>query len=310
MSRAKDTTKMTTKKALTSLRTLLCCNGNLSDGEESRSPARFVTSPGKTCNNYTVAPVDEEQAQFNISDFVNKFLLQQPPATPVTSTPCVHGNSAHACVPCVFATHNDLGEYVTSRAEQVRQVSQSNTPRSEVPHKLRFSFCEFCDRNVSDVLESLADDVDDRYSCADVSDDDDVMCADSAVMLVNMLRHGGSGSDNDGDDASICSSCYYSNCTMCRQTHDLGKHLLANNSQLTSLMAQGRNASPDVIRHLLRQLDGGDCGVTSSRGRISSGSDASRGEKDSGVGRTDESLRHEEEDHSCCEQVRLVANQI
>ena len=89
-----------------------------------------------------------------------------------------------------------------------------------------------------------------------------------------------------------------------RQTHDLGKHLLANSPQLTSLVQNCRDASPDVIARFLRQLDVDERGLGATRGRISSGSDASRAEKDSGVGRTDESLRHDDEDHSCCEQVR------
>ena len=301
MSKPKDVTKMSTKKALTSLKTLLCCNGTNSDGEEAntRRPST-MTSPAKNTN-YSVAPVDDAPAQFDVTAFVNGFLLQRPDAT---SSACKHGNSAHACVPCVFEAHSDLEEYVTSRAQQVRLNSvESSAPAVALP-KLRFSFCEFCDRNVSDVLESLGDDLDSRYSCADVSDDDDdVMCAESAAMLANMLRQRYDDDVSD-DDASLCSSCYYSNCTMCRQTHDLGKHLLANSPQLTSLVQNCRDASPDVIARFLRQLDVDERGLGATRGRISSGSDASRAEKDSGVGRTDESLRHDDEDHSCCEQVR------
>ena len=131
-------------------------------------------------------------------------------------------------------------------------------------------------------------------------------------------------SDAVSDAVSVCSSCYHTNCTICRHAL-VERYRIATPPQQTQLDRESSSHTFDAkgLRKLLRYLDGNvsmgdvladgstECGLLCCQGEDllsthTSNTTESR-HADSGVGRTDDSLRHDDSSEQVCGFVLTLA---
>ena len=259
--------RLSTKKALASLKSFLCCNAGDDDRIKLDSVHPFIAnSPQRG---------DRGTADVDVKAFVTRFLKDDV---------CQHGNTECACVPCYFDSHTNFDDYIIQRQSDVRHGQCEQVDTRNICDEFTCdddSYCVCCDCNFN-TLEH-------------VRDDDN---------LLTSWRDQQSQAMFDSDNESVCSSCYHSNCTICRQAlSDRYRIVPVDRSELGFDCSTPR-FDAERLGKLLRHLDPGssmtydrhECGllcyqVEDIESTHTSNTSGSRNDKDSGVGRTDDSLR-------------------
>ena len=290
--------KLSSKKSLISLRALLCCQANKEDLVTMESDSKpLQSSPGR-----------------DFSSLENFFTKQI----------CRHGNDNKYCVTCYFS-HSQIETIkvsnggnnmsakpgLTKLTEAQRsyydnllngnnvQMTQNDSSCHAQQNNLNCSFCQGTENNNNDYGTST-----------------------TRSTSTNTYITGYINSAAEDDDAqSLCSSCYPSNCSQCYNfNHNMGTN---HNDATEFSFYASQNFDAEALSKLLRGIDQNlavpppccshddtfmcDCNnldltITSSSssqgeecGSTGTGSsEKSRNDKDSGVGRTDDSTKNEE----------------